>query len=180
MVLPVETRAQELPLITLDGRIVRMVKRHRGLTIGETTRSYKKFNHFKVSGSYAKATHPRITITVSNTPPVGFVGSAPIVFRYKLTDTYATPSTSEDATMLTLSLGSSVVLYPKMNTTGPENSTSQLLRLNTNTTYYSQYLMTQIEVPYLSSVIATRDAAAGNIPEITIKFDLDEYETADI
>ena len=139
--------------------------------------SYPKYNYIKISGTYAAGARPRMTISgsVIGAPPSGYTGTHKVRLYYKLTNTYGSQSDAMDGTLIYLPPGVTQTVYPRMSTTGPEVATAYTKHLTGSTTYFSEYLVTQLYV----EPDATR-FRYGNIGEIVIKFHMDEYETADL
>lgn len=139
--------------------------------------SYQKYNYMKVSGTYAAGGRPRIEISgsVIGAPPSGYTGTNKVRLYYKLTNIYSTQSDALDGSLIYLPPGVTHTIYPRMSSTGPEAATSYLKHLTGNTTYFSEYLVTQVFVEPDATGIKY-----GNIGEITVKFYMDEYETADL
>jgi hypothetical protein len=138
--------------------------------------SHAKYNYMKISGTYAAGSRPRIQISgsVIGAPPSGYTGTNAVRLYYKLTNVYSTQDPNMDGTLIYLPPGTTHTLYPAMSTVGPEAATTYPKHLTGNTTYYSQYIVTQLYVePGAASKI-------GNIGEIVLKFYMDEYETADL
>lgn len=138
------------------------------------TRSYKKYNYMKISGTFPRGSRPRIEVSGSTVgaPPVGYQATDGNKLYYKLTNTYAVPDNAADGT-LTEYLNTTVTLYPNVSTTGPEAATTTSQYLTGSTTYYTEYLVTQLHVePGL-------DTEYGNIGELAIKVFIDEYESTD-
>lgn len=136
------------------------------------TYSYKKYNYLKIEGTYAAASRPRIKFTgnYNGTPPDGLEGQGDIRIYYKLTNTYEQPNNQYDGELIYLEPGQVQVVYPTVSTVGPEAATDHPQFLNTDTTYYTQYLVTQVLVP------AGLETEFGNIGDINIEWYIDEYE----
>lgn len=138
--------------------------------------SYMSYNYLKISGTYPQGSRLRMQISgsVTGSPPVGYQGTTKSKLYYKLTNTYAVPSNAFDGSMIYLPEGVTQELYPRVSTTGPEAATGYLKYLATDTTYYSEYLVTQLFVEQ------GLDTEYGNIGQLKIKLFLDEYETTDV
>lgn len=138
------------------------------------TYSYMQYTYAKISGTYVKGRAPRFTISgnINGSPPSGYVGTTGVRLYYKLTSTYAEPTNTWDGTLIFIPSGSTITLYPKINTAGPEAAGGYVFPLAANTTYYTQYLVTQLAVE--------GGAGYGNIGALTIAFHVDEYDTTDI
>lgn len=137
--------------------------------------SYPKYNYLKWSGTYPKASRPRIQITNTITGgAVGYTATNKVRLYYKLTNVYTPQNSIIDGSMIYLEPNSTQIIYPRISTTGPESAVDYLQWLNGNTTYFTEYLVTQVIVePGLSNEY-------GNIGTVKIKFYIDEYETADL
>ena len=131
------------------------------------TYSFIKYNYFKISGTYAKASRPRIIVTYPE-PNTG-VGAK---VYYKLTNTYAVPTNAFDGSLMYLPDGR---LYPRMSTVGPEAATTYSQYLTGNTTYYTEYFVTQLFVH--TEDYADPELLYCNIISPLIKFEVDEYES---
>lgn len=137
--------------------------------------SYKKYNFVKISGIYPAATRLRFSFIGD----VGGVGSEDdILFTnnvrlyYKWTSVYDTP----DDLLLSGTLydpSTATSFQPMFSSTGPEDATSKLNSMSANTTYYSSYLVTQLYVE------PGGWDDYGNIGDMTLQFELDEYELMD-
>lgn len=163
--------------------------------------SFKKYNYLKISGTYASGTRPKIIITngilsgdisrtntsapTTDTPLTGITQTTqietPTTYQttnkvrlyYKLSSTYEVPDGNFDGDMIYVPPGG-LTIYPRISTTGPESANTWIQRMSANTTYYTEYLITQLYV----------EPGAwdeyGNIGNVEIKFTFDEYETADL
>lgn len=147
--------------------------------------SYSKYHFFKFNGTYTAATRPRIVVTLGtgggSGPAVGgSVEEGPVRVYLRLSDTYETPTNNWDEDGVLLMPGKSVTLYPKVSVVGPHAGLQYLKSMVANTTYYTQYLVSQLVVQqdYLDD--ASPYKLVGNIPATTVKFMLDEYESGDI
>lgn len=67
-------------------------------------------------------------------------------------------------------INSSATLWPMLSTVSPEYADSIIMNLTPNTTYYTNYLITQLYVR------AGTETEVGNIPEINIQLLVDDYE----
>jgi len=144
--------------------------------------SYKKYHFLKLHGTYPAASRVRIKISngVKDAPPEGYESESTLVndadpykvrIFYKLTNTYEQPNDAWDGELRFLEDGT-VTLYPSLSLTGPGSNQTYPQYLTANTTYYTQYLVTQLEVPVGSGV--------GNIGEVNIEWFVDEYEDGDL
>ena len=136
--------------------------------------SYPKYNFLKWSGTYNKASRPRILITNHiNSVVDGYTCTTDYVkLFYKLTNVYDPGDTNIDGSLIYIPTGGSVVLYPRISTTGPEAATNYLQWMNGNTTYYTEYLVTKLHLEQGTQY------DFGNLGALSIKFYLDEYEEA--
>lgn len=110
------------------------------------TTSFKKYNYFKIYGTYDDAHDLEIRF---NGTPVGSgngSGSASKVrIYYKWSSTYAVPNT----TLLSGTFydpSNPIILKPLLSTTGPNGTAVWTPTLAANTTYYTPYLITQLFV----------------------------------
>lgn len=143
--------------------------------------SYKKYNYLKVSGTYPKASRVRITISgvPYTAPPDDFEGyhatsdkNQQIRLFYKLSNIYEQPNKEYDGELMYVPPGG-LTIYPTMSMTGPESATGYPQYLDTNTTYYTQYLITQLWVPVGPGGLLD---PYGNLGDVNIEWSLDEYE----
>lgn len=145
-------------------------------------RSYKKYHFAKIEGTYPIASRVRIKISngINGAPPEGYEGESTLTadpllntirIFYKLSNTYEQPNDNWDGELRLLETGERI-LYPSLSTTGPEGTQAYPQYLTTNTTYYTQYLITQLEVPYGLGI--------GNIGEVNIEWYVDEYEDGNV
>ena len=144
------------------------------------TYSFIKYTYFKISGTYAKASRPRIIINHSLRIGGECIGRTKLY--YKLTNTYAEPTNAFDGSMIYIPPDDeepNIRLYPRTSTVGPEVATTYNQYLNTNTTYYTEYFVTQLFVHTTDYVDPEVVAASiyGNISSPLIKFEVDEYES---
>lgn len=145
----------------------------------EYTCSGPKYNYGKIQGTYAAATRVRFHLegNVIGAPPLGYDGTGKVRLYYRLTNEYAPPATFDQYYLMSgtyIVPGQSVVLAPFLSTSDPRNATSMVNLLSANTTYYTNYLITQLYV---------EEGAwneYGNIGEFFIRITVDEYETTDI
>ena len=145
--------------------------------------SYKKYHHASIVGPYPKASRVRIKLIneVTGLPFEGYDTESTLAedvdpnsqvrLFYKLTNIYEQPNNVWDGGMHYLENGTTI-LYPSLSLTGPEGVQSYPQYLETNTTYYTQYLVTQLAVPVGLGV--------GNIGKVNIEWYVDEYEDNDI
>ena len=145
-------------------------------------RSFKKYHFALINGTYSAGSRVRIRIknTVDGAPPAGYESETTLTsdelnqkvrIFYKLSNTYEQPNDNWDGEMRFLQSGETI-LYPSLSTTGPEGVQAYPQYLTANTTYYTQYLITQLEVPYGTGI--------GNIGEVNIEWFVDESEEGDI
>lgn len=137
--------------------------------------SYTKYNFMKISGTYAAGARPRIQISgnVAGAAPEGYQSTTKVKLYYKLTNEYETPSNAMDGSLIYVPPGG-ITVYPKLSTVGPEDASSTYVHhLAGNTTYFSQYLVTQLLVEPGTAF------DYGNLGELVVKVFVDEYETTD-
>lgn len=137
--------------------------------------SYTKYNFMKISGTYAAGARPRIQISgdVAGSAPEGYQSTTKVKLYYKLTNEYETPSNAMDGSLIYVPPGG-ITVYPKLSTVGPEDAASTYVHhLAGNTTYFSQYLVTQLLVEPGTAF------DYGNLGELVVKVFVDEYETTD-
>lgn len=142
------------------------------------TYSYKKYNYMKIEGTYPIGSRPRIKISngITGAPPDGMAGcedGSQLRLYYKLTNIYEQPNNQWDGTMIFLPAGDTII-YPAVSTTGPEAAVIYPHYLSGNTTYYTQYLVTQLIVGQGTS----KDF--GNIGEVNMEWYMDEYEDTNV
>lgn len=121
--------------------------------------SYLRYTRGVISGTYTKAKRARWTIS-------GAAGLNTKLY-YKMTSTYANPN---NLLMSGTLINSSATLWPMLSTVSPEYADSIIMNLTPNTTYYTNYLITQLYVR------AGTETEVGNIPEINIQLLVDDYE----
>lgn len=130
------------------------------------TYSYKKYNYFKISGTHAKATRPVIIIQG------GYNMATALKLYYKLSNTYAEPTNAFEGDLIYVN-SSTLMLYPKLSTVGPEDTSASYVQyLTSGTTYYTQYLVSQLFVGTGGSY--------QNLPELKIGLYLQEFENTDL
>lgn len=138
-----------------------------------------KYNYGKIQGTYVAATRVRIHLdgNVIGAPPLGYDGTTKVRLYYRLTNVYNHPASFDEHDLISgtyIVPGQSVTLAPFLSTTDPRNATSFVNQLAANTTYYTNYIITQLYV---------EEGAwneYGNIGEFFIRITVDEYETTDI
>lgn len=139
--------------------------------------SYKKVNFLKIEGTYGIATRVRIKISgdiLNTAPEAGLAITNKVRLFYKLTSTYEEPTNQFSGDLMYIAPGESIVLYPALSLTAPNNADLYPQHLASDTTYYSQYLVTQLFV----EKGAITDF--GNIGELNIECYVDEYEDNNI
>ena len=142
------------------------------------TYSFKKYNYAKIEGTYPIGSRPRIKISngITGAPPDQLAGcedGSQLRLYYKLTNTFESPNDQWDGTMIFLPAGETII-YPAVSTSGPESATTYPQYLSGNTTYYTQYLVTQL----VAGQGTVRDF--GNIGEVNIEWYMDEYEDTNV
>lgn len=140
------------------------------------TYSYKKYNYMKIAGTYPVGCRPRIKIRgdYNGDPPQGYEGTDKVRLYYKLSTVYEEPNNTWDGSLIYIPPGATRILYPMVSTSGPESASSYSQYLTANTTYYSQYLVTQLVVEQGAEV------DFGNIGELNIEWYMDEYEGTNV
>lgn len=134
-------------------------------TIEPFTRSFTYYTFFKLSGTYVKGS--RVRVKIAGLP-------SDIRIYNRLTDTYITPSSDHGGDLDYLVLiptVNSVTLYPRLSTVGPNTGLSYPQYLSANTTYYTEYIKTQVYVEAGASY-----ASVQNL----FKCYVDEYEEDDL
>ncbi len=136
-------------------------------TVEPFNRSFTYFTFFKLSGTYVKGS--RVRIKLSGAPIAG------VSIFCRLTDTYVTPTANftGDLTYFNPTNPSSAgqVFYPRISTTGPNANLNYLQYLAGNTTYYTEYLETQVYV---------KAGTEYNNIVLNLKCYVDEYEEDDL
>lgn len=131
--------------------------------------SFHKYTFFKISGTYSSASKVRVKIVGNLTGAAGTGIADKVRLVYKWTNTYATPS--NDMLIGSTYDEADLELLPFLSETGPDTATSFCNILQPNTTYYTNYLVTQLHVD--PSILDDH----GNIPLITFECHLVDYET---
>jgi hypothetical protein len=136
--------------------------------------SYSKYYYLKISGTYPLATRltARFDGNVNGTRS-GYKVTNGLRIYYKWTSTYAAPSTTLISSDY-IDTATDLIWYPKFSTVGPQAATTRLNTLTGNTTYYTEYLVTQLYVA------PGEWTDYGNIGDVKLKFVLHEYESTDI
>ena len=68
------------------------------------------------------------------------------------------------------------MLYPRVSTTDPSAATTYQQYLAANTTYYTEYLVTQLVVEQWDPSNPQGLYGYGNIGQLKVKFECDEYD----
>lgn len=139
--------------------------------------SYKKVNFIKIEGTYGIASRVRFKIygdLLNKTHEEGYAFTDKVRLFYKLTDVYETPTNTFDGTLMYIAPGESKVVYPALSLTSPTSARAYPQYLESNTTYYTQYLVTQLFVEQGTP------ADFGNLGELNIECYVDEYEDGNI
>ena len=130
------------------------------------TYSFKKYNYFKISGTHAAACRPVIIVQG------GYNMATALKLYYKLSNTYEEPTNAFDGDLIYVN-SSTLMLYPKLSTVGPEDTGASYVQyLTSGTTYYTQYLVTQLFVQGGGSY--------QNLPDLKIGLYLQEFENTDL
>lgn len=123
--------------------------------------SVPKYLYARISGSYASAKRVRWKL-VGPRDPGGRI-------LFGTSDSYATPTPTIAGNLTTLGNDIESIIVPKLSTVGPTSGLSSLSELATNTTYYTNFLVTQFMLDSTASSV-------GNSEEIGVLLILDEYE----
>lgn len=129
-----------------------------------TNQSVPKYLYAKISGTYASAR--RVRWKLSGQADVGtrvLVGTSA---------TYTTPQANLSLTGILSTLpedNKPIYVIPRLSLTSPTSSPTFTPELASNTTYYTDFLVTQF-------LIDSRATAVGNSNEYTVILTLDEYE----
>ena len=130
------------------------------------TYSYQKYNFFRISGTHAKATRPVIIITGAD-----LLLADQMRLHYKLSSTYEEATGGIDGSLMYLN--NTIRIYPKLSTIGPEDTGASYIQyLTSGTTYYTQYLVTQL--------LVESSSVYQNLPEVTVGLYLQEFENTDV
>lgn len=150
-------------------------------TVSGYTYSFTQYNYVKISGTYAAGRAPRFVIQGNITGPDAVNR---IKLYYKLTSVYAEPSNIQESGMTEAVFipyadgvqikNIQLVLPARLSTSGPESANSYVHPLVQDTTYYTEYLVTQLQVDTPSAYYQY-----GNLGDLRINFHVDEYETGD-
>lgn len=127
-----------------------------------TNQSVTKYIYAKITGSYSLAKRVRWVIKgVADEHSRVLIGTA---------DTFATPTASINGKLTTLPQdGKQVVLIPKLSTVSPTSGLALMPSLTSNTTYYTNFLVSQFILDKPASTV-------GNTNEYLVELVLDEYE----
>lgn len=121
--------------------------------------SVPKYIYAKISGTYAKAKRVRWKLSGSNDE-----GNR---IMWNTSDVYATPQPQMMDGLM--NVPGEMLIVPKLSTTSPTASPILRQELSTNTTYYTNFLVTQLMVDSFA-------ASVGNTQELGVYLILDEYE----
>lgn len=124
--------------------------------------SVPKYLFAKISGTFAGAKRVRWKIT----NPTHDQGAR---VMWNTADVYATPQPSIKGDLTAIANASEVLIVPKLSTSGPTSGLALTPSLAANTTYYTNFLVTQFMVDSMS-------ASVGNSEETGVLLILDEYE----
>lgn len=127
--------------------------------------SVPKYLYAKISGTYTGAKRVRWRL-VGNPDPNRDKGNR---VMWNTADAYATPQPIISGGLMTLSNTADTIIIPKLSTSGPDGAPALTPNLAANTTYYTNFLVTQFMVDNSS-------ASVGNSEEIGVYLILDEYE----
>ena len=123
--------------------------------------SATKYIYARINGTYTQAKRVRWKIT-------GLGMTDGVRLYLGQTSTYAVPTTDFDGTLV---YGNTdpLYIYPNLSTSGPTTATTRLNTLATDTTYYTDFLITQMWVDDTSAYV-------GNSDIISFTLEVDEYE----
>lgn len=135
--------------------------------------SYVKYIYGKISGTYSKAKRVRWQLT--DIPQLG------TKLYYKMTNSYVNPNQLLMGTGTYIN--SPVILFPCLSSVSADNASSYLMNLTPNTTYYTNYLVTQLYVPRgvwtnvgnTTQLVRSEENPDGE-PSMKIKLIVDDYE----
>lgn len=135
------------------------------------TVSFKKYYYFKIYGTYDYAHKLKVSFTGNPSGAGAGSGIAPKVrVLYKWTNTYETPDNSLLAGS-TYDPNTPLKMLPLLSTQGPEYAGSYVDEMTSNTTYYTQYLVTQLLVE------PGNWDDYGNLNTMTLRIDFDERKS---
>ena len=136
--------------------------------------SYVKYVYARISGTYSQA--KRVRWVINGIPGLG------TKLYYSMTNSYVSPTESLMGSGTLINNGD--VLFPSLSSVSPDAATSRVTSLTPpNTTFYTNYLCTQLYVPKGSwmnvgnttTMIQTEENPDGE-PDMTIKLLVDDYE----
>lgn len=131
--------------------------------------SFVKYNYLKISGIEKVGTRARLIIVGDP----ALMEEYDVRLYYKLTSTYLQPTDSLlTGSMYMYQTENMPVIFPRMSTTDPQDATSHIKWLQPNTTYYTEYFVSQL---YVNSSYWDNYGNLGN-GSITIRFAVDSYE----
>lgn len=125
--------------------------------------SYTQYNYFKISGTYPAGKHFYIEVTHN-------VEAFKCKLYGKLTNVYQLPSNDWDSSLTYIPPGASIFV-PRMSTSSPHLATTLPTTLSADTTYFSEYLVTQLYVEPDTDMF-------GNLPAITFRAVVYDYESS--
>lgn len=130
---------------------------------GDILASYSvpKYLYAKISGTYSKIKRIRWKI----------VGPAEdgILVRMGTSASYSTPQPKLHGDLTWIQDNTEQLIVPRLSTTSPTGSPQLLNTLAANTTYFTDFLVTQL-------MITSPNIPVGNTEEVGIMIVLDEYE----
>ena len=124
------------------------------------TTSFRKYYYFKFGGTFTDVQNIAIQFLNDAEGVAGSTIAGNLRILYKWTNIYAEPTT-ELLDGMTYDPSNPPVWSPKISPVGPEAATSYL-DPSANTTYYTQYLVTQL---YLDKDISEEQHDYGNLEE---------------
>jgi len=123
--------------------------------------SATKYLYAKIEGTYSQAKRVRWKIT-------GLSMTDGVRLYMAQTHTYAVPTT-DFAGNLIYGERDPLYIYPNLSTVGPTDADTRLSTLSSDTTYYTDFIMSQLWVDDTSGYV-------GNSDIIDFKLEVDEYE----
>ncbi len=133
---------------------------------GSQTLSFKKYNFFKISGTYSQIKDIRMTIEQVLPEDAGEVQ-----LFYKWAFAYEVPTNAYDPDMIAIDQTAlPITLFPKLSTVSPIVEQDRVTHYGPNQTVYTCYLVTQIRVTKTDWV------KIGNSKQFKLSLVLKEFE----
>ena len=133
--------------------------------------SYIKYNYLKISGIEGVGTRARIIIVGDP----ALMEEYDVRLFYKITNTYQQPTNNIlTGSMYMYETADMPVIFPRLSTTDPQNATSHVRWMQPNTTYYTEYFVSQL---YVNPSYWQNYGNLGG-EAITLRFVVDNYEGA--